>query len=66
MSDSLRFANDYQNKDQFSPVLIYVALLPIRFKAAATFFYGFFREILSHDARDHHARHRPLYAGAAV
>jgi len=41
MSDSQRFANDYQNQDQFSPVLIYVALLPIRFKAAATFFYGF-------------------------
>jgi len=66
MSDSQRFANDYQNQDQFSPVLIYVALLPIRFKAAATFFLRFFGEILSHDTRDHHAYHRPLCAGAAV
>jgi hypothetical protein len=38
MCQSQLFANDYQNQDQFSPVLKQIAVEPPQFKGASTFF----------------------------
>jgi hypothetical protein len=47
MCQSQLFANDYQNQDQFSPVLKQITVAPPQFKGASAFFMVLLGKFLS-------------------